>query len=184
MIMRSQPEEPECTERLPDGTVVRLRSIHPEDEGLLQDFAGHMSAEDMRLRFFVGMRGLSRQLAARLSHIDHDRETALLAFAAGAEELLGVARFSADPDNRAAEFAVAVRSDWKARGLGHLLVTRLIQVARQRGIAELVGKVLPENAAMLRLCRGFGFAVAIDPRDPKLLRVTKGLRDHVGLTLP
>jgi hypothetical protein len=33
-----------------------------------------------------------------------------------AEELLGVARFFADPDNRATEFAIAVRSDWKGAG--------------------------------------------------------------------
>jgi acetyltransferase len=180
--MRSQPEELECAARLRDGTVVRLRSIHPEDEPLLQDFAAHMGAEDMRHRFFVAMRGLSHQLAAQLSHIDLDRERALLALAEGAEELLGVARFSAKPGNRAAEFAIAVRSDWKGRGLGHLLMTRLIQVARQRGVDELVGKVLPENAAMLRLCRGFGFAVAIDPHDPKLLRVSRSLQGPDALT--
>ncbi len=173
--MPSQPKPLESAEKLPDGTVIRLRLIRPADEPLLQAFAAHMSTEDLRLRFFVAMRGLSHELAARLSHIDDDREVALLAFAEGAEEVLGVARYSADPDNRTAEFAIAVRTDWKRHGLGHLLMARLIQRARQRGIDKLVGEVLPENAAMLRLCREFGFTIAFNPHSPKLLRVGKTL---------
>ena len=171
--MSSLAKQLEQAERLPDGTVVRLRSLRPEDETLLQDFALHMSPEDMRLRFFAPMRGLTHELATQLSHIDEDRDGALLAIAEGAEEVLGVAQFFADLDGRSAEFAIAVRSDWKAHGLGHLLLARLIQLARQRGIDELVGEVLPENATMLRLCREFGFTVGTDPRDPKLRRVSK-----------
>jgi acetyltransferase len=182
MVMSPQPAQLECADKLPDGTVIRLRSIRPEDEPLLLDFAANMSPEDLRLRFFSAMRGLSRELAARLSHIDYDRDAALLASAEGAEEVLGVARFSADPDYHAAEFAIAVRSDWKGHGLGHLLMVRLIQLARQRGIDELVGGVLPENAVMLQLCREFGFTTGIDPSDPKLLRVKKTLRDPGALT--
>lgn len=109
--MPSHATQLESAEKPPDGTVIRLRLIRPEDEKLLLDFAGHMSPEDMRLRLLAAMRGLSHELAARLSHIDRDRDMALLAFAEGAEEVLGVARFSADPDKRAAEFAIAVRSD-------------------------------------------------------------------------
>ena len=167
----------EPAEKLPDGTVIRLRSVRPEDERLLQDLAAHMSPEDMRFRFLAAMRGLSHELAARLSHIDHDRDVVLLAFAEGDEEVLGVARFSADPDKRAAEFAIAVRTDWKGHGLGHLLMVRIIQQARLHGIDELVGEVLPENAAMLQLCREFGFTVGIDPDFAKLRRVSKALQN-------
>jgi hypothetical protein len=53
------------------------------------------------------------------------------------------------------------------------LTTRLIQLARQRGIDGLVGNVLPENAAVLRLCRKLGFTIGIDPGDPELLRISK-----------
>jgi acetyltransferase len=180
--MSSQAKQLESTQKLPDGNIIRLRLIRPEDEPLLQDFAAHMSPEDLRLRFLAPMRELSHELAARLTHIDDDREVALLVFAEGAEEALGVARFSADHHNRAAEFAIAVRSDWKGHGLGHLLMARLIQLARQRGIDGLVGEVLPENAAMLQLCREFGFTIGIEPSDPKLRRVSKTLQDPDALT--
>lgn len=180
MAISSQAEQPQSAEKLPDGTVIRLRLIRPKDELLLQDLAAHLSPEDLRLRFFAAMRGLSHQLAARLSHIDYDRDAAVLAFAEGAEEVLGVARFSADPDNRTAEFAIAVRSDWKRHGLGHLLMARLIRLARQRGIKELIGEMLPENTAMLQLCREFGFTISIDPRDPTLRLAKKTLQDPGG----
>jgi acetyltransferase len=176
MVMSPHPEQLECSEKLPDGTLIRLRSVRPEDESLLQDLAAHMSPQDMRLRFLAATRGLSHELAARLSHIDRDRDVALLAFAERAEEVLGVARFSADPDNRAAEFAIAVRTDWKGHGLGHLLMARLTQLARQRGIDELVGEVLPENTAMLQLCREFGFTIGIGP----VIRNCGGLARRFG----
>ena len=121
------------------------------------------------------MKGLSHQLAARLTQIDYDRQMALIALAHDADHALGVSRFAADPDNRRAEYAVEVRSDWKGRGLGYLLMTRLIDVARRRGIGELIGEVLLENAAMLQMCRALGFTIGADPQDPELARVSKPL---------
>jgi hypothetical protein len=110
------PKELEATERLRDGAVVRLRRIRPEDEPLLQDLASHMSPQDLRLRFFTAMKGLTHQLAARLTQIDYDREMALIALAVDADQILGASRFAADPDNRQAEYRVEVRSDWNGRG--------------------------------------------------------------------
>jgi len=142
----------------------------------LHDLAAHMTPEDLRLRFFTPLRGLSHRLAARLSQIDYDREMALVALLAEADTALGVVRYAADPDLRQAEYAVALRSDWKGRGLGYLLMNRLIERARQRGLGELVGEVLRENAPMLRMCRELGFTIAPSAGDPAVVRVSKVLQ--------
>ena len=110
-----------------DGTPIALRPLLPEDEPALQDLFAHMSREDVRLRFFTPMRELKHALAARLSHLDYSREMALVAQHDGMT--LGVSRYSADPGRRSAEFAVAVRSDWHGRGVGQLLMARLIEAA-------------------------------------------------------
>jgi GNAT superfamily N-acetyltransferase len=110
---------------------------------------------------------------SRLSQLDYDWELALLAVHEGAA--LGVVRYSADPGREKAEYAIAVRSDWKGRGLGWLLMTRLIAIARQRGVGELVGEVLRENEPMLQMCREFGFAITPEPGDTAVLRVSKRL---------
>jgi acetyltransferase len=167
------PEHLESIERSRDGTVMQVRPVRPEDEPLLQDLAGHMSPEDLRLRFFTAVRGLTHAVAARLSQIDYDREMALLALHGGV--VLGVAHFFADPDRQRAEYAIAVRTDWKGRGVGYLLMNRLIDIVRQCGIDELVGEVLPENAPMLQMCRALGFTVAPDPEDTAVLRVRRRL---------
>ena len=166
------PREFVSREQLADGTAIFLRPVRPEDEPMLKDIVAHMTPEDQRFRFFVPMRELSHQLAARLSQVDYDREMALLAHSIDGQTAFGVVRYSADPDNQQAEYAIALRSDWKARGLGHLLMTRLIEVARRRGIGMLVGDVLRENEAMLDLCRHLGFKVTAHPEDAAALRVT------------
>jgi acetyltransferase len=89
--------------------------------------------------------------------------------------VLGVARYFADPDRLQAEYAIAVRSDWKGRGIGYVMMQRLIEIARQYGIGELVGDVLRENEPMLAMCRELGFEIRTDPGDPALMRVRKTL---------
>ena len=167
------PEGLETTEQLRGGTSLRVRPLRPEDEPLLQDLAAHMNPEDLRLRFFTPMRGLTHAVAARLSQLDYDREMALLAEHEG--NALGVAHFFADPDRLRAEYAVAVRSDWKGRGVGFLLMNRLIAIARQWGIGELVGEVLRENGPMLQMCRELGFAITPDPNNPPVVLASKRL---------
>jgi acetyltransferase len=167
------PKHLETLARLRDGTPVEVRPARPEDEPLVQDLASHMSPEDLRLRFFAPIRGLTHVLAARLTQVDYDREMALLALQDGIA--VGIAHFFADPDRERAEYAVAVRTDRKGRGVGYLLMSRLIDVARQSGIGELFGEVLRENDRMLEMCRTLGFAISADRDDGAVLRVRKRL---------
>jgi acetyltransferase len=149
--------------------------LRPEDEPLLHDLAAHMSHEDLRLRFFTPVQGLTHAVAARLSQPDYDRELALLAERDGMA--LGVVHFFADPDKLRAEYAIAVRTDWKGCGVGFLLMTRLIGIARQRGIGELVGEVMRENEPMLQMCRELGFSIVPQQVDPSVMLVRKILTD-------
>jgi acetyltransferase len=68
-----------------------------------------------------------------------------------------------------------VRTDWHGRGVGYVSMHRLIEVARQWGIGELVGDVLSENEPMLEMCRELGFAMRRDLADPSVMRVGKRL---------
>jgi acetyltransferase len=52
-------------------------------------------------------------------------------------------------------------------------MTRLIHIARQRGIGELIGEVLRENQPMLQMCRELGFSIASQPVDPAIMPVRK-----------
>jgi acetyltransferase len=169
LAVRPYPKELEEEVPLADGRRPRLRPIRPEDEPALVAASRQLSPEAVRLRFFAPLKELTHEAAARLTQIDYDREMALVLAGhgpAGAAELHAVARIAADPDKERAEFAVAVRDDVTGRGLGTLLVRRLIDHARRRGLGELFGHVLRENARMLGICRRLGFREEADPAAP------------------
>ena len=48
----------------------------------------------------------------------------------------------------------------------------IIDYARSRGIREMYGDVLRDNATMLKLCKVLGFGESSLPDDPTLVRVT------------
>jgi acetyltransferase len=158
------PKELEQTLSMADGKQFLLRPILPEDELPLRvGFFQGMTAEEIRLRFFVPMKQLNHMLAARFTQIDYDREMVLVLTEpgiAGKTGIYAVVQLSADPDGERAEFSVMVRHDMGRRGLGSLLMKNIIGYARGRGIREIVGDVLPENTPMLKLARRLGFEEA------------------------
>ena len=150
---------------------VLLRPIRPEDEALYVEFMAHVAPADHRLRFFSDKQALSHRLLARLTQIDYARDMAFVALDGASGRLLGVARYSADPDRQRAEYAVLVRSDLKGHGLGWALMRHLIDHAKATGVGHLSGAVLAENATMLRMCRELGFAVVSSESDGALCDV-------------
>ena len=170
MSIRPYPKELERDEFLPSLGKVRLRPIRPEDADALKALVANLSVEDSRLRFFAPIKFLQPRLLARFTQIDYEREMALVLLPEGGGSFLGVVRFVADPDNLSAEFAIMVASDLHRKGIGRLLLTRLIEYARARGLSELVGHVLSENAAMLALAAKLGFTVSATEA-PDVVRV-------------
>ncbi|MCB1753663.1 MAG: GNAT family N-acetyltransferase, partial [Gammaproteobacteria bacterium] len=79
--------------------------------------------------------------------------------------------------NERAEYAIVVRHDVTAMGLGVLLMRRIIDYARGRGIREIHGDVLRENKTMLKLCGVFGFSRAFVPDEPDIVKVVLNLSE-------
>ncbi len=179
LAIRPYPRDLEQEVRTDGGRPVFLRAIRPEDEPGLQDFFQQLRSEDIRLRFFSPIKELSHPFAARLTQIDYDREMALVAVEPEERSrILGVVHITCDPDNERAEYAVIVRSDLKGKGLGSLLMEKIIDYARARGIGEIVGDVLTENRSMLALCRDLGFSQKPDTKDPQVMHVRLKLREE------
>jgi len=156
-----------------DGRRIEVRPVRPEDLPLHEEFVAKVAQDDLRLRFFSSRRTLPRSELARSVQIDYEREMAFVAIGlrtAGEPEMLGIVQAVCDPDNVDAEFAILVRSDLKAHGLGRLLMDRMIDYLRGRGTRRLVGDVLQENAAMRALVHDCGFAVAANGHEPRAIR--------------
>jgi GNAT superfamily N-acetyltransferase len=158
---------------LPDGSLIRLRPVHPGDEQHLQDLVAHMTPEDVRRRFFAPIRELGPALAHRLANPDPAHDVAFAALPADGDGFLAVGRLSGG--GTVAEFALAVRSDAQRRGIGFLLLNRLIERARPLGFALIQGDVLRDNERMLQMCRELGFTADSHPTESSVLRLTKHL---------
>jgi acetyltransferase len=177
LAIRPYPQELEEAVTLRDGHVLIMRPIRPEDEpGFVKIFES-LTPEDRRMRFLHPVQELPHSQVARLTQIDYDREMAFVLAGMnhageGFHDLYGSVRIIADPDNERAEYAILVRRDAAGKGLGRLLMRRIIDYARSRGIKEIFGQVLCENIPMLKVCRALGFTTKRDMDDPGVIIVS------------
>jgi RimJ/RimL family protein N-acetyltransferase len=170
--MKPYPREWERHDALRDGTAVFVRPLKPDDAELYPDFLSEVTSEDLRLRFFAPIRELSPELIDRLTHLDYAKAIAFIAIEEKSGRMLGVVRLHYDPDGKAGEYAVLVRSHLKGHGLGWLLMRRIIEYAEAEGLARIHGQVLAENSTMLAMCTELGFTIADDPTERSVKVVT------------
>ena len=144
---------------LRDGSKVIVRALEPGDRPLVQAVFDRMG-EEARYRRFLGFK---KQLSARdletLTAIDHHAHEALVALDAETGEAVGVARMIQEtgrPDT--AEASVSVADDWQGRGLGGMLLDRLVTRAREEGVRRFTAVLLTRNLSMLHLFEHRGAA--------------------------
>ncbi|MEX0730423.1 MAG: bifunctional acetate--CoA ligase family protein/GNAT family N-acetyltransferase [Aquisalimonadaceae bacterium] len=162
---------------LRDGTEITVRPIRPEDARMEAEFVRALSAQSRYFRFMKYMNELSNPLLIRFTQIDYDREMAFVAIRDGERGPveLGVARYVTNPDGRSCEFAVAVADAWHRKGIGRLLMTELINTARDRGLERMEGQILNDNRSMLALMDRLGFIQTRDRDDYQLVNVHRPL---------
>ena len=166
-------------ETLADGTRFRVRLCHSDADLCGKDCvkAGIKTALDQlsdrtrSMRFAGGINTLNDAQLDYLSSLDNSSRLAWCAIeeGVGAHTGAGLARYvrlQDEPD--VAEFAITIVDAYQGRGLGRLLLGRLIDSARDNGIRILRGYVLPGNRAMLRLSQRFG---AVVEQEDAFLRV-------------
>jgi acetyltransferase len=177
MAIHPYPAELESTVTLKGGERLQVRPIKPDDAQMEQAFVATLSDDSRYMRFLHHLTELSPIMLARFTQIDYDREMALIALAEtnGSHAIVGVARYHPNPDRVSAEFAVTVTDSWQGRGLGHVLMQKMLECARDAGYDSLVGTVLSLNSPMLQMTRSLGF-VTVPLDGGQTLRVLKSLK--------
>jgi GNAT superfamily N-acetyltransferase len=151
---------------------ILVRPLSPDDDPRIRDLLAHVSAQDLRLRFFDSIKEFSPEFIARLTHLDYARAMAFVALDEVSNDTLGVVRLHTDASREAGEYAILLRSDLKGRGLGWALMQMIIEYAKFRGLKHIYGQILHENSVMLKMCRELGFHVAINAEDRGVYDVT------------
>ncbi len=171
------PSEREQEWPMRGGGRYSVRPIHPDDAEMLQDFVRRMSPESRYFRFVSTMRELSLKMLAKFTLIDYDREMALVAVwrertpseSGGfteTERIIGVSRYVTNPDLSTCEFSLAISDEFNGQGLGSRMMLSIMDVARSKGLKQIEGLVLTNNAPMLKLMRSLEFEIRKYDEDP------------------
>jgi acetyltransferase len=167
------------------GTPLLIRPIRHDDLERELEFVHGLSPDTAYLRFFSPLHDLSPAMAAAFVDVDYARTMAFIALENGTKSAIaGVARYVALSEAPSCEFAVTIADRWQRRGLGLILMQRLIDYARRRGFREMTGSVLHANQGMRVLATKLGFVAHSDPEDPSAVLMRLDLRagEHTDAT--
>jgi ribosomal protein S18 acetylase RimI-like enzyme len=158
-------------ELLRDGEPIRIRALSPEDEAGMLAAIAQTSAQSLQRRFFVMKRHFSDKERAYFMEVDFKNHVAIVALTGETdrEAIVGAGRYIVSEPERA-EMAFVVIDAWQGRGVGSILMRHLVKIASDAGLQELTAEVLPENTAMLKVFRKFGFTPA-PRRDPQTVHL-------------
>jgi acetyltransferase len=174
--IRPYPSRYVAPETLKDGSVVTIRPIRPEDEGLMVKFHQALSERSVYMRYFHTLsldHRVAHERLTRICFVDYDREMVLVAERRTPEdepELVAVGRVNRLPAAGEAETAILVRDSFQNKGLGTALLRRLIAFARDEKIGRLGADTLAENVEMQQICRKLGFEIHRHTDDPSTVR--------------
>ncbi len=160
LVISPYPEEYIKKVTLKNGQEVLFRPIKPEDEPLEREMIKKFSKKSIYYRFFGYINHISHQFLNRFTHIDYDREIAIIVEMEEDDKtvMAGVVRMVADAYNEHAEYAIAIADPYQRLGLGNLLTDYILEIARERGIKKIFASVLKENEGMLHIFRKKGFS--------------------------
>ena len=146
---------------------VEVRPIRAEDAQAEVDLLKNMSKESKYMRFMHVVNEITPEMLSRFTKLDYDREMAFGAFLQKKkkEKLIGVSRYSINPDKHSCEFAIAIADKYHGMGLAKQLMLVLIEHIKDRDLKVIEGTVLKNNTSMDKLMTSLGFTKHPSPDD-------------------
>lgn len=146
--VEGEPNELREASVLPDGSVVEVRPLVAGDPDRLRAMLSRLSRETIYLRFHSPYPRVPEWVLSLLVKADQRGGQSLVA--AVGEEVVGHAMY-AQLEDEEFEFAIVVEDRWQGLGIGKLLLLRLAEAARRRGINTFICVFLGENRRVPRL---------------------------------
>jgi GNAT superfamily N-acetyltransferase len=133
------------------GDAVQYRSATAADCEAIRWFVAGLSLRTRFLRFFTPASPLSSAVLRAMCRADRTTDV-LVATHGGMIVGHAMAVDSVSPDGcRVTDIGVVIADHWQRRGVGSMIMGRLVTRAAARGVSVLVMDVLPENRPMLAI---------------------------------
>jgi acyl-CoA hydrolase/GNAT superfamily N-acetyltransferase len=155
------PWAEEQTFEIASGRRMLVRPVRVTDEEAVQDLLYRLSDESTYLRFMQFKRSHPHEEMLELVDLDYEQNMALVVVDSHspAQDIVAIARYDVDPATGLADIAFVVRDDWQRMGIGTLLMRRMGEIARARGLAGFSADVLASNKLMLGVFQQSGLEV-------------------------
>ena len=148
---------------LSDGTPVIVRPVRAIDGRNASAFFNWLSEETRYLRFMYHVSELTPEMLQGALAQDELRRVSMVVepvtHAEGDPPAIALGRYAPTDDPAECEVALTVGDSWQRRGVGRVLLTRLIALARRGGYRAMSASALTTNAKMIGLARRFGFEI-------------------------
>ncbi len=161
--IRAYPTKYVASHSLRGGEEILIRPILPEDEVRMIQFHRELSENSVLQRYLKILHYDEKTLKEKMSRLcfsDYNLEIPLVVQKMHWEKeaILAVSRLSKIPNTKAGIFSLVVQDAWQGKGIGTALLKKILEIAKEEGVKELLAKMLPENEKMLSLCKKFGFS--------------------------
>lgn len=151
-----------------------VRPTTEADEDLLGDFFRHLTPEDLRFRFLSTPK-LDPSLIRSLVHVDHDLTEQFVAVQPLGRTIIASAMLATDPGRHSAEVAIAIRPEYKRRGISWCLLEHVTRYATARGLKQIESIESRDNQAAIQLEQQMGFTLSPVEGEPSLVLVQRDL---------
>ncbi len=160
------PIKLEETVILNDEQVV-IRPAKLVDTRRIQEFYYEMGTDDIISRFFHEKKRFLRDEIEQRTQIDYIKDLSVIAVVGefGFGKVIGVGEYFLIPPKNMAEIAFTVHKAYRGKGLGKLLLNKLLKAARENGIAGLVALTHPQNKRMIQLFNSLPYKSHIVPEE-------------------
>src|SRR5512136_448672 len=140
-VVSVYPAEFEEWMNLRNGERVFLRPVKPTDGPKTLDLFSKLSPKTIYFRFLTHLDRLRPETLKNLVEIDYVRHFGLVAVVwemeAEVETIIGVCRYIASDRMDHAELTIVLRDDWQGLGLGKMMATRVVNIAKGKGLERI-----------------------------------------------
>ncbi len=167
VVQAAYPWEEARQEKLPNGDTVLLRPARISDEDALKDLFYRLSNESTYRRFMTHKRAHQHEEMTELVNLDYEHNMALVVsrMENDCEQIIGMARYDVDPATLLADIAFVVLDDHQNHGIGTVLMRRMIEIGKARGLAGFSANVLGRNKPMMAIFQKSGETVHAELRN-------------------
>ncbi len=139
---------------------VFFRPVKTTDERLLQELYYDLAVEDRKLRFFAPKSTFSHNETQLTVNVDYETVFAIVGLVGDADnqQIVAMGSYYLNRATNMAEIAFTVAESYRNQGLTSHMVSKLIDIAKEKGVRGFEGEVLKFNDPMVHILKTVPYA--------------------------